>query len=189
MSNKKVRPDEVNDEISEEQAYQAGEQFEEAENAFVEKKESSQTEDSTEKLQEEMDALKDQNLRVLAEYDNYKKRTNREKQEIYRIAEFDTILQILPIFDNLERGMETTGSDENVRKGIEMIYNQGHDVLAKMGVTEIEAMGQSFDPELYNAVMHVEDPGFGENTVIEVLQKGYKKDDKVIRHAMVKVAN
>lgn len=140
-------------------------------------------------LEEKIDELNDQKLRVMAEYDNYKKRTQKEKQDIYRVAEFDTILKILPIFDNLERGLENSTSDENVRKGMEMTYNQSVEVLHQMGVEEIASLNQPFDPEVHNAVMHVEDPAVGSNTIVEVFQKGYEKDGKVIRHAMVKVAN
>lgn len=163
----------------------------EEETTEVSEGDASQKRDSpnVEDLQKELGDLKDQHLRLMAEYDNFKKRTLREKQDLFRVAEFDAILKLLPIFDNLERGLESTTSDENVRKGIEMIYNQGQEVLKKMGIQEIDALGKPFDPELYNAVMHIEDPNEAQNVVTEVLQKGYEKDGKVIRHAMVKVVN
>lgn len=140
------------------------------------------------KLQEEIDAMKDRLLRVTAEYENYRKRTTKEKEGIYSDAYIDVLKEVLPILDNLERAASADGSLEDLKKGIDMTIKGCQDSFAKLGVEEIDASGE-FDPNLHNAVMHVEDEELGKNVVVEVFQKGYKKDDKIIRHTMVKVAN
>ena len=128
----------------------------------------------------------DKYLRMMAEYDNFRKRSAKEKEGVYADAYSDCIANLLPILDNLERA---SGSDnfEAVRKGLEMTVKAFDDAMEKMGVSEIET--KTFDPNLHNAVMHVEDEAFGESEIVEVFQKGYCKGDKVIRYAMVKVAN
>ncbi|MBQ8432517.1 MAG: nucleotide exchange factor GrpE [Clostridia bacterium] len=128
----------------------------------------------------------DKYLRMMAEYDNFRKRSAKEKEGVYADAYADCIANLLPILDNLERA---SGSDnlEAVKKGLEMTGKAFADALDKMGVTEVET--KTFDPNLHNAVMHVEDESLGENEIVEVFQKGYVKGDKVIRYAMVKVAN
>ena len=131
----------------------------------------------------------DQFLRLAAEYDNFRKRTQREKDGIYQDAVADTVKKFLPVYDNLERALHHETADEAYKKGVEMTMNQLKEVLTKLGITEIPAQGQPFDPKYHNAVMHVEDESAGENTVVEVFQQGYAMDDKVLRFAMVKVAN
>ncbi|MBQ4065348.1 MAG: nucleotide exchange factor GrpE [Clostridia bacterium] len=127
-------------------------------------------------------------VRMLAEYDNFRKRTAKEREGIYADAYADALAAILPVIDNLERA---AGCDdaEGLKKGLELTLKGFVETLEKMGVHEIEAEGKPFDPNLHNAVMHVEDDGYGENEIVEVLMKGYQKGDKVIRYSMVKVAN
>ena len=133
----------------------------------------------------------DQYLRLAAEYDNYRKRTAKEKEGIYANAKIDTIKGMLPVYDNLERGLAQFGAedDDPHKKGLEMIFNQYKEALTKLGVTPIDCGGKEFDPERHNAVMHIEDESCGENTVVEVLQQGFMLGDKVLRFAIVKVAN
>ena len=131
----------------------------------------------------------DKYLRLAAEYDNYRKRTAKEKESIWADAKASVVTSFLPVYDNLERALKQDTADEAYKKGVEMTMTQLKEVLSKLGVTEIEAAGQPFDPKLHNAVMHVEDEAFGENTVAEVFQAGFQLGEKVIRFAMVKVAN
>ena len=133
--------------------------------------------------------VNDKYLRLAAEYDNYRKRTAKEKESIYGDAKADTIKPLLAVYDNLERGIAQYDEADVHRQGLELILRQFSEALTKLGVTEIEAKGQPFDPEKHNAVMHVEDEEAGENTVVEVFQKGFMLGDKVLRFAMVKVAN
>ena len=133
--------------------------------------------------------VNDKYLRLAAEYDNYRKRTAKEKESIYGDAKADTIKPLLAVYDNLERGIAQYDEADVHRQGLELILRQFSEALTKLGVTEIEAKGQPFDPEKHNAVMHVEDESVGENTVVEVFQKGFMIGDKVLRFAMVKVAN
>ncbi|MBQ0037532.1 MAG: nucleotide exchange factor GrpE [Clostridiales bacterium] len=150
----------------------------------------------TKEQMEKMEALaklvsdgNDKYLRLAAEYDNYRKRTTKEKEAIYGTAKADTIKPFLDVYDNLLRGAAQCEEGDSHRQGLEMIAKQFLSVLEKLGVTEIEAEGQPFDPEKHNAVMHIEDDAIGENTVAEVFQKGFMLGDKVLRFAMVKVAN
>ena len=132
----------------------------------------------------------DKYLRLAAEYDNYRKRTAKEKEGIYANAKIDTIQGMLGVYDNLERGIAQYGQEESPhKKGLEMILAQFRESLDKLGVKPMECLGQPFDPEKHNAVMHVEDEAFGENTVAEVLQQGFVLGEKVLRFAIVKVAN
>ena len=132
---------------------------------------------------------KDQFLRLAAEYDNYRKRTAKEKESLWTDAKADTVQAFLPVYDNLERALKQDTADEAFKKGVEMTMNQLKEVFAKLGVTEIEAEGKPFDPNLHNAVMHIEDENLGENTVAQVFQAGFMLGEKVIRFAMVQVAN
>lgn len=134
-------------------------------------------------------AEKEKYLRLCAEYDNFRKRSQRERDTLYADIKADTLLKFLPVYDNLERALATPTEDEAYRRGVEMIMTQFCTTMQKLGITEIEALGQKFDPNVHNAVMHVEDEAFGENEVVEVFQKGFMLNDKVIRFAMVKVAN
>ena len=132
----------------------------------------------------------DKYLRLAAEYDNYRKRTAREKESIYADAKIDTVKALLGVYDNLERGIAQYGDEESPhRKGLEMVMNQFKESLTKLGVEQMQAAGQPFDPERHNAVMHIEDENYGENTVVEVLQQGFMLGEKVLRFAIVKVAN
>ena len=139
-------------------------------------------------LIEKVSAAEDSRLRLAAEYDNYRRRTQKEREKIYNDAFADAILGILPIIDNLDRAL-SFGESEESRKGMEMIIKAANDALEKMGVKEIEALGKTFDPALHNAVMHTADETKGEGEITAVLQKGYTLGDKVIRFAMVSVAN
>ena len=134
-------------------------------------------------------AEKDRYLRLLAEYDNYRKRSSKERESIYQDVRADTVTKFLPVYDNLVRALDQATCDEAYRKGVEMIMTQLRDILSRMGVTEIASLGQKFDPALHNAVMHEEDETKGEGEIVQELQKGFKMGDKVIRFAMVKVVN
>lgn len=140
-------------------------------------------------LEEAAAADKDKYLRLLAEYDNFRKRSIQEKLNAFSDATAKAALEVISVIDNFERAMAAECSDENYKKGVEMIYGQFLEVIKKLGVEEIDALGKEFDPNLHNAVSQVEDESFGENTVSQVYQKGYKLGDKVIRCAMVVVAN
>ena len=147
-------------------------------------------------LLEELETLKknlseqeDKFLRLAAEYDNYRKRTAKEKEALWADVKADTAAAFLPVYDNLERALKQETADEAYKKGVEMTMNQLKEVFSKLGITEIDALGKPFDPNLHNAIMHVEDESFGENTVAEVFQAGFMLGEKVIRFAMVKVAN
>ena len=138
----------------------------------------------------QLESVKDQFVRQTAEYENYRKRTTKEKENIYQDAKADTIKAFLAVYDNLERAAASEGGEDSPhKKGLEMIFQQYKDILAKLGVTEIEAAGKPFDPEKMNAVMHVDDENFGENEVAQVFQAGFELNGKVIRHAIVQVAN
>ncbi len=135
-------------------------------------------------------SLNDQHLRLAAEYDNYRKRTTKEKETIYQDAKMDTIGKFLEVYDNLERAVSQSGDDDNAhKKGMEMIFGQLKTVLEKLGVTIEDPQGKEFDPAKHNAVMHIDDEAFGENTVAQVFQKGFLLGEKVIRFATVQVAN
>ena len=143
-----------------------------------------------EKKDEELRELNDKYLRLLAEYDNFKKRTVKEKDAIYTDAFSSALTSLLPVIDNLERGLDAVEDKENVvYKGMEMILKQTQEIFEKMGVSQIEAVGKEFDPNLHNAVMHTEDENFGENIITDEFQKGYMYKEKVLRYSMVKVAN
>ena len=139
--------------------------------------------------QEPQAAPDDRFLRLAAEYDNYRKRTAKEKEALWAQAKADPAVAFLPVYDNLERALKQETADEAYKKGVEMTMNQLKEVFSKLGITEIDALGKPFDPNLHNAIMHVEDESFGENTVAEVFQAGFMLGEKVIRFAMVKVAN
>ena len=149
-------------------------------------------EEVTETIEKEKyDELYDKHLRLMAEYDNFKKRTQKEKEDLGTFAAAGVIEKLLPVIDNFERALESLSDDEKntFSDGVEMIYRQLVETLEKTGVSEIEAVGKEFDPELHNAVMHIEDEEAETNTVVEQFMKGYKFKDKVIRYSMVKVTN
>lgn len=143
-----------------------------------------------EQLAKDYESLKDQRLRLAAEYDNYRKRTAKEKEQIYSDAKIATVKEFLAVYDNLERAVAQGGDEDSPhKKGMEMIFHQFEEILQKMGVEKIDAVGQTFDPEKHSAVMHIEDETLGENTVAEVFQQGFTLHGKVLRFAVVKVAN
>ncbi|MGN0637297.1 MAG: nucleotide exchange factor GrpE [Huintestinicola sp.] len=142
-----------------------------------------------ESLKKELADEKEKYLRLDAEYYNYRTRSLKEKQDAYDNALIKTVTEVLGVIDNFERAASAECSDENFKKGVEMIFKQYLTILEKLGVSEINAVGQPFDPNLHNAVSSCEDENLGENTVAAVLQKGYTLGKKVIRHAMVTVAN
>ena len=140
-------------------------------------------------LEEQLKAEKDKYLRLAAEYDNFRKRSAKEREAIFADVRADTVVKFLPVYDNLSRALKQETADEAYKKGVEMTMSGLREILSKLGVEEIPALGETFDPSLHNAVMHVEDENVGENTVVDVFQTGFKLGDKVIRFAMVKVAN
>jgi len=143
-----------------------------------------------EKTAEELKAANDRLLRTLAEYDNFRKRSQKEKESAYGDAKASVLSELLPVVDNFERAAANkNASFEDYQKGIDMIFNQFSEVFKKLGVEAFGEKGDAFDPVLHNAVMHIEDENEGENTVVEVFSKGYKLGERILRTAMVKVAN
>ena len=140
-------------------------------------------------IAKQLESVKDQFVRQTAEYENYRKRTTKEKENIYQDAKADTAKKFLPVYDNLERALAQETADEAYKKGVEMTMNQLVKVMEGLGVTSFGEIGEVFDPARHNAVMHVEQEGLGENVIAEVFQKGFLVGEKVIRFAMVKVAN
>lgn len=140
------------------------------------------------KISSENDALKDRLSRTVAEYDNFRKRTAKEKEGIYTDACEDILKELLPVLDNLERAISVEGTVDDLKKGVEMTIKQFTNALEKLNVEEISTDGE-FNPHVHNAVMHIDDNQYGNNQIAEVFQKGYKRGDKVLRHSMVKVAN
>ena len=165
------------------------EKKEKAKKEKAEKKKEEKAEPQEDKKPEAPQAQSDAYLRLLAEYDNYRKRSQREKDSLYADIKADTLLKFLPVYDNLVRALNQPTEDEAYRKGIEMIMTQFCATMEKLGVEKIESLGRTFDPALHNAVMHVDDETKGENEIVEVFQEGFRLGDKVIRFAMVKVAN
>ena len=153
------------------------------------KKDKKKEADKSEELQQQLAAANDKYLRICAEYDNFRRRSQKEKDALYGDIKADTVQKFLPVYDNLDRALKQGTEDEAYRKGVEMIMTQFNATLEKLGVTPIDSLGQTFDPSLHNAVMHVDDAEKGENEIVEVFQQGFKLGDKVIRFAMVKVAN
>ena len=144
----------------------------------------------------ELDAVKEQlakehdgYLRLAAEYDNFRKRSQKEKDELYTVIKAETVGKFLPVYDNLERALAQQTADEAFKKGVEMTMTQLTGIFEKLGVTAFGEAGEAFDPTLHNAVMHAEDESAGENVILEVFQKGFRIGEKVVRFAMVKVAN
>ena len=164
---------------------------EEAPLKFKDKKKLKKLEAELEKTKADLLAEQDKYMRLYAEYDNFRRRSAKEREGVYTEAYADAVTQILPIIDNLERATQYIGDDPDspMAKGIELTVKSCIEALNKMGVYEIEALGKPFDPNFHNAVMHVDDDTFGENEIVEVFMKGYVKGDKVLRFSMVKVAN
>lgn len=150
--------------------------------------ECSQWEEKNKELAAQAEEMKDKYLRTLAEYDNFRKRSAKEREGVYADAYADCIQNLLPLLDNLERASQFTEGDQ-VAQGVKMILGTLPDILGKMNVTAFGAPGDTFDPEIHNAVMHVDDEQYGEGEIVEVFQQGYKYGEKIIRYAMVRVAN
>ena len=140
-------------------------------------------------LKKELDEKEDRLKRLMAEFDNYKKRSSKERETLYHSLMADIMKSLLPVVDNLEKASEAATTDDNYKQGVELVLKQFKDVLNANGVKEIEAVGQTFDPELHEAVSSVVDENLGEKEIKEEFRKGYKIGDKVIRHSMVVVAN
>lgn len=190
-----------NEEAKEEETVKAEEASEEKESTGGEKPEETESGEEPEmlkkkkkkdKMEEKIEELEDRVKRQMAEFDNFRKRTEKEKSHMYEVGARDVIEKILPVVDNFERGLASVPEDQKenpVIVGMDKIYNQLMTTLTDLGVEPIEAVGEEFDPNYHNAVMHVEDEELGENVVAEEFLKGYIYKDTVIRHSMVKVAN
>ena len=169
------------------------EELKEVNEPECEEKEEAVEPTAEEKLQKELDELNDKYLRLMSEYANYQNRTTKEKAARYADAIVDAVAELLPVGDNLERALKTEVTSEDAvkfKEGIEMVMKQFNDCLEKLNVKPIKAEGEQFDPNLHNAVMHIEDESIDDNTVVEDLMRGYiYKDERVVRHSMVKVAN
>lgn len=153
-------------------------------------KELAELKERLEKTEKELTVQKETLLRTAAEYDNFRKRSEREKAAIYTDAESDTVAKILPVADNMERALaQSECSAEDMRKGVEMVSAQLVEALTKLGVTAMGEVGEPFNPDYHNAVAHIEDENLGDNVISAVFQKGYRIGDKIVRHAMVQVAN
>ena len=164
----------------------------EEESSKTEKKRFFSKKNKKDKKDEKIEELTDRLTRQMAEFDNFRKRTEKEKSQMYEIGAKDIIEKILPVVDNFERGLASMSEEERTTpfaEGMEKIYKQFMTTLEGIGVKPIEAVGQEFNPDFHNAVMHVEDEEFGENIIAEEFQKGYMYRDSVVRHSMVKVAN
>ena len=178
--------EESSEEIKEAEAVET----EAAEETKADKKRSKKLEGELEKKEKELAEANDKYMRLFAEYDNFRKRSVKEKEGIYADAYIDALTQILPVLDNLERAAAFEGADaQTLAKGLELTLKSFAETLSKMGVKEIEAEGKTFDLNFHNAVMHIDDESYGESEVVEVFAKGYVRGDKVLRHSMVKVAN
>ena len=145
--------------------------------------------DPTAELQAKLSAEHDNFLRLAAEYDNFRKRTQKERESLYQDAKADTVGKFLPVYDNLQRAMAQETADEAYKQGVAMTMQGFESILEALGVKVFGAAGEPFDPAFHNAVMHVDDEALGENIIAEVFQTGFQMGEKVIRHAMVKVAN
>ncbi|MCI6649087.1 MAG: nucleotide exchange factor GrpE [Lachnospiraceae bacterium] len=205
MSEKKEKKDEeLMEPKSEEEASKKAEEKTESKEAGTEKTDDKSKEtnekkpeskkdkkEKTDPKDEKIKSLQDQVLRQMAEFDNFRKRTEKEKASMYSAGAGDVIAKFLPVLDNFERGLADVSddTDDAFQKGVLAIYKQFKTALDGLGVQEIDALGKTFDPNFHNAVMHVDDKDKGEQEIVEVLQKGYTYNDKVIRYAMVKVAN
>ena len=153
------------------------------------KKKKSREAEALEACEAEKKELEDRYLRLMAEYDNYRRRTQQERENIYPDAVADTLKELLPVLDNLQRALDTPCADENYITGIQMIRTGLEEFLKKMGVETFGKAGEPFDPNLHNAVMHIEDENLEQNVVAQVFQSGYRRGDRILRHAMVQQAN
>ena len=184
VENEEVKEEETKQEEEQETAEESSEDTDKKDELDMLRK----SKDEIKKLTNQVETLKDRLLRLTAEYENYRKRTAKEKEGIYTDACTDVLKEVLPTLDNLERAYAADGSVEDLKKGIEMTMKGLQSSFEKLGVEEIP-VDEGFDPNLHQAVMHVEDENLDKNVVAEVFMKGYRKGDKVIRHTVVKVAN
>ena len=139
--------------------------------------------------EEKYNAERDAHIRLAADYDNFRKRTQKEKEQTYANGKADAVEKLLPVYDNLERALNQPTEDEAYKKGVEMTMNQLVSIFNSLGVEIFGQKGETFDPNIHNAVMHVEEEGAPENTITQVFQKGFKLGEKIVRFAMVQVAN
>ena len=183
------------EEVKEEKTEEAPEETIKEEETKAPETEAKPADEKAEKTEEakpktdELAAEKDKYLRLCAEYDNFRKRSQKEKDAIYADVRASTLTSFLPVYDNLVRALNQPTEDEAYKKGVEMIMTQFKATMEKLGVTEMDCLGKKFDPAFHNAVMHVDDEEMGENEIVEVFQQGFMLGDKVVRFAMVKVAN
>ena len=175
--------------VTENETEETSKKSEKVKETAPKKEKKSKKDSEIEKLKAELEQKNDVLLRTAAEFDNYKKRTEREKSGVAEYARAGIIKQLLPILDNIDRAAGADRESPDYIKGIELIVKQLEGLSEKLGIEEIAKQGETFDPNLHEAVMHIEDENLGENVIAEVLQKGYKTGDTIIRHAMVKVAN
>ena len=192
MSKQKRRQTEQTEPIEQNQTPDGGETLDQAEQPVQEapeQEEPAERPDPLAESQAQYQQLNDKYLRTLAEYDNYRKRSQKEREGVFGDAQAMTAGLLLPVLDNLDLALQQPCADEEYKKGVELIAKQFREILEKMGVTEIPAQGQPFDPRYHDAVMHVEQEELPENTVSQVLRKGYQLGDRAIRCAMVQVAN
>lgn len=178
----------LKNEVTEETA-QSGLDEEETEERDVSDMSKDELETEVERLKKENDKYYKHLQRTAAEFDNYKKRVAKERDNIYALAVGDVVAQYINVLDNIERALAVETADEKMKQGIEMIHRQMLEIMTSLGVSEIPAVNEPFNPEVHDAVMHIESEEYGEQIVVEELRKGYKRGDRVIRHAMVKVAN
>ena len=189
--NEQPKDEAVSEQVSEKEL-PVEEPKENAENAQEAKAEEAKKEEKPSELdtvKEQLAKEHDGYLRLAAEYDNFRKRSQKEKDDLYTVIKAETVGKFLPVYDNLERALAQETADEAYKKGVEMTMNQLVKVMEGLGVTSFGEIGEAFDPARHNAVMHVEEEGLGENVIAEVFQKGFLVREKVIRFAMVKVAN
>lgn len=167
----------------------AEEKNKKAEKLENEEKESKEVVDESNKIKQELEETTDRLKRIMAEFENYKKRSNKEREALYNSLLADIIASFLPVIDNLEKAVQAKTEDEGYKQGIELVLKQFVDVLTKFGVEEIKTVGETFDPEIHEAVSSIQDETKGEKEIVQEFRKGYKIGTKVIRHAMVVVAN
>ncbi len=192
MEEEILENEEINDAVEEETVEEAEEAAAEEPEAEKEKSSFFKKKEKKDKKDEKIEELTDRVRRQMAEFDNFRKRTEKEKTQMFETGAKSIVEKILPVVDNFERGLAAVTEEEKGTpfvEGMEKIYKQMMTVLEEAGVKPIEAVGQEFDPNLHNAVMHIEDEEFGENIIAEEFQKGYTYRDSVVRHSMVKVAN
>ena len=184
--NKQAEPEQTPDTQTQQQT---AEPCEAAPVPEVEPETTEQAISESEQLRQELAEEKDRYLRLAAEYDNFRKRSQKERESLYTDLRAETVGKFLPVYDNLERALNQPTADEAYKKGVEMTMNGLVEIMQKLGVTAFGETGEVFDPSRHNAVMHIEDESLDENVIVEVFQKGFLIEDKVVRFAMVKVAN